>query len=203
MQDDIAKVLIDRKAIAARVESLAAQIAGDVTREAGEPGGDGTEITLVPILVGSVIFLADLIRHLPMRMQIRVMTVASYPGTATSSQGAKVNATLTTLPERLDGRHVLVVDDILDSGNTLRLVTDVIRQRNPVSVRTCVLLRKQRPEAMGFPVDYVAFDIPDEFVVGYGLDYDDYYRNLPDIVTLRPEVVGLASQVPSPKSAER
>src|SRR5690606_33592007 len=105
------------------------------------------EITFVPILVGSIIFLADLIRHLPVRMQIRVMTVSSYPGTATTSQGARIDAALTNLPERLDGRHVLLVDDILDSGSTLRLVTDIVRRRNPASVRTCVLLRKQRPQA--------------------------------------------------------
>ncbi len=197
MQADIDKVLLDRRTIARRVEELAEQIGADIAAEVAQADGRGSdpqEITFVPILVGSVIFLADLIRHLPLRMQIRVMTVSSYPGTATESRGAKVDATLTNLPDNLAGRHILLVDDILDSGGTLRLVTDLIRQRNPVSVRTCVLLRKRRPQAMAFPVDYVAFDIPDEFIVGYGLDYDGYYRNLPDIVTLRPEVTG----VPSP-----
>jgi hypoxanthine phosphoribosyltransferase len=186
MQEDIERVLIDRARIAERVESLAAEIAADLRAEAE---GGPVEVTLVPILVGSVIFVSDLIRRLPLRMQIRLMSVSSYPGKATASRGARVQEALTTLPEDLSGRHVLVIDDILDSGGTLRLVTDLIGRRNPASVHTCVLLRKQRPEAIATPVDYVAFDIPDEFVVGYGLDFDDYYRNLPDIVTLRSEVV--------------
>ena len=197
MQEDVERVLISRDAIAARVTELGEEIAADLRREAGE---EPVEVTLVPILIGSVIFVSDLIRHLPLRMQIRVMSVSSYPGRSTSTRGATVQQALTTLPEDLSGRHVLVIDDILDSGNTLRLVTQIIRDRKPVSLKTCVLLRKQRPEAMAFPVDYVAFDIPDEFVVGYGLDFDDYYRNLPDIVTLRPEVVSGASRVPNPES---
>ena len=142
----------------------------------------------MPILTGSIIFLADLIRRLPLPMQIRVMSVTSYPGTATSSKGASIEAALTKLPEDLSSNHVLIVDDILDSGNTLRLVKQTIEQRNPISLRTCVLLRKKIPSAMSFDVDYVAFDIPDEFVVGYGLDFNDYYRNLPDIVTLKQHV---------------
>lgn len=186
MQEDIERVLISREAIARRVHALAGEIANDLRSEAG---GEPVEVTLVPILVGSVIFLSDLIRHLPLRMQIRVMSVTSYPGAATRSRGARIEAALTNLPEDLAGRHVLVIDDVLDSGGTLRLVRQVIEARGPSSVRTCVLLRKQRPEAMQTPVDYVAFDIPDEFVVGYGLDFDDYYRNLPDIVTLRAEVI--------------
>ncbi len=185
MQADIDRVLIDRQAIGRRLDELAKTIAEDLSAEA--TGGHG-EITLVPILTGSIIFLADLIRRLPIRMQIRVMSVTSYPGTATSSRGASIEAQLTKLPEDLSNNHILVVDDILDSGNTLRLVNETIKQRNPVSLRTCVLLRKTIPSAMSFEVDYVAFDIPDEFVVGYGLDYNDYYRNLPDIVTLKKHV---------------
>ena len=155
----------------------------------GGGGGGRFEVTLIPILTGSFIFVADLIRHLPIYMQIRLLSVSSYPGRSTSTRGASVNAALTNLPDSLEGQHVLVIDDILDSGNTLKLVNDLLKQKQPASLRTCVLLRKQRPEAMASHVDYVAFDIPDRFVVGYGLDYDDYYRNLPDIVTLRAEVV--------------
>lgn len=186
MQNDIEKILIDRNAISDRLDELAEAIVDDLSQLEGEPP---TEITLVPILTGSIIFVADLIRRLPIKMQIRLMSVTSYTGTATSTQGAKVEAALTKIPESLEGLHVLVIDDILDSGNTLREVTDILQARNPASYRTCVLLRKQRPEAMAFPIDFVAFDIPDEFVVGFGLDYDDYYRNLPDIVTLKPEVI--------------
>ena len=185
MQADIDHVLIDRQAIGRRLDELAETIAADLRAETQEGPG---EITLVPILTGGIIFLADLIRRLPIPMQIRVMSVTSYPGTATSSRGASIEAELTKLPDDLSNNHVVVIDDILDSGNTLRLVKEVIQKRNPISLRTCVLLRKKIPSAMSFEVDYVAFDIPDEFVVGYGLDYNDYYRNLPDIVTLKKHV---------------
>jgi len=189
MQDDIESVLIHRDAIGRRLDELAKTIADDLRAETDRDAqGEPVEITLVPILTGSIIFLADLIRRLPIPMQIRVMSVTSYPGTATSSQGANIEAALTKLPEDLSNNHVLIIDDILDSGNTLRMVKKTIAERHPVSLRTCVLLRKTIPSAMSFEVDYVAFDIPDEFVVGYGLDYNDYYRNLPDIVTLKKHV---------------
>lgn len=187
MQADIDHVLIDRDAISRRLDELALQVSADLIAETEETSGGG-EVTLVPILTGSIIFLADLIRRLPMPMQIRVMSVTSYPGSATRSRGASIEAALTKLPEDLSKNHVLVIDDILDSGNTLRLVKQTIEQRNPISLRTCVLLRKKIPSAMSVGVDYVAFDIPDEFVVGYGLDFNDYYRNLPDIVTLKKHV---------------
>ena len=182
MQDDIERILIDRAAIETRLDELAGQIIGDLH-------GAG-ELTLIPILTGSIIFVSDLIRRLPLKMRIRVMSVTSYPGQATTSRGASVEAALTRVPEDLSGQHVLVIDDILDSGSTLRLAVDLLRARKPADLRTCVLLRKQRPVAMAFPIDYVAFEIPDAFVVGYGLDYDDYYRNLPEICTLKPEVIG-------------
>ncbi len=185
MQADIEHILIDRDTISRRLDELAEQIAEDLHAETVDGPG---EITLVPILTGSIIFLADLIRRLPIPMQIRVMSVTSYPGTSTSSKGANIEAALTKLPEDLSNNHVVIVDDILDSGNTLRLVKQIIEQRNPISLRSCFLLRKQIPSAMSFDVDYVAFDIPDEFVVGYGLDFNDYYRNLPDIVTLKKHV---------------
>jgi len=191
MQDDIDHILIDRHNIAQRVETVASQIMSDLLADAkGE--GESLDITLVPLLTGSFIFAADLIRHLPVKMKIRLLSVSSYPGTATSSRGAQIKDDLSYLPASLAGQHVLVIDDILDSGNTLKLVSKTLAAMNPASLRTCVLLRKQRPEAMVFPVDYVAFDIPDEFVVGYGLDFNDHYRNLPDIVTLREEVIAQA-----------
>lgn len=198
MQDDIDHILIDRHNIAQRVEAIASQIMSDLLADAkGE--GESLEITLVPLLTGSFIFAADLIRHLPVKMKIRLLSVSSYPGTATSSRGAQIKDDLSYLPASLAGQHVLVIDDILDSGNTLKLVSQTLAAMNPASLRTCVLLRKQRPEAMAFPVDYVAFDIPDEFVVGYGLDFNDHYRNLPDIVTLREEVI--AQAIASEKAA--
>jgi hypoxanthine phosphoribosyltransferase len=133
-----------------------------------------------------MIFCGDLIRQIPIAMQIGLMTVSSYPGRSVTAQGAQVVAR--QLGD-VRGRHVLLLDDILDSGQTIRLVQSVLREQGAMSVKTCVLLRKDRPGTRDIPVDYVGFDIPDEFVVGYGLDFDNYYRNLPDIVTLKSTVL--------------
>lgn len=178
---DIAKVLLSRKCIAARVEALAAEIARDL-----EDLPEEAEIVLVPILTGSIIFLADLIRHLPQKLRIELVTITGYPGKSMTSKGPQI---VGALPNDLQGKHVLIVDDILDSGNTLRLMRSELAERRPKSLRTCVLLRKQRPSAMETPCEYVGFDIPDVFVVGYGLDYNNYYRNLPDIGTLKEEAL--------------
>jgi hypoxanthine phosphoribosyltransferase len=183
MQEHIDRVLIDRDTIAARVREMADQIAADFRKVEG--GREPVHITLVPILTGSLIFLADLIRHLPLMMQIKLVTVSSYPGKSTTSQGIELKG---QLPEDLTGHHVLIVDDILDSGRTIQHVTDLIASRGPASVRSCMLLRKQIPSAMSTHADYIGFDIPDEFVVGYGLDYDGFYRNLPEVVVLKKEV---------------
>ncbi|MFG0330027.1 MAG: hypoxanthine phosphoribosyltransferase [Phycisphaerales bacterium] len=182
MKSDIDRVLYHRRDIAARVEELGRAIARDLDGLEGHP----SEIMLMPILTGSLVFVADLIRHLPQKLQIGVVSVSSYPGKSMESKGAALRS---EIPENLEGRHVVIVDDILDSGGTIQLVQSIIEERRPESVRTCVLLRKKRESAMKVRVDYVGFDIPDEFVVGYGLDYDDYYRNLPDIVTLRAEAL--------------
>jgi hypoxanthine phosphoribosyltransferase len=187
MQRDIERVLIDRHAIAKRIDEVATQISRDYADPA-HPDGERLELTLIPILTGSIIFVSDLIRRMPHRMKIRLISVSSYPGATTTAKGIRLRDELTNLAGNLDGAHVLLVDDILDSGGTLRMVTGLLRERRPASLRTAVLLRKDRPEARAFPVDYVCFDIPDDFVVGYGLDYNDYYRNLPDVVTLRREV---------------
>jgi hypoxanthine phosphoribosyltransferase len=182
MQADIHRILISQQQIAERVDELAKQIIADHTppRMEGE-----AEITIVPILTGAMIFCADLIRQMPIAMKIGLITVSSYPGKSLTTQGSSV------LGEKIGdirGRHVLLIDDILDSGGTLRTVVPLLKQLGPASVKTCVLLRKDRPAARESAVDYVGFDIPDEFVVGYGLDFDNVYRNLPDIVTLKPEV---------------
>ncbi|MCA9290268.1 MAG: hypoxanthine phosphoribosyltransferase [Phycisphaerales bacterium] len=179
MQGDIDAILISREQIAERVRELGREIAGDL-----DAMDDGAEIVLLPILTGAVIFVADLMRQLPQKVRIKVVTVSSYPGTATSSKGADI---IGALPEELGGKHVLIIDDILDSGQTIRAIRAAVEARDPRSVRACVLLRKQIESAMSTPCEYVGFDIPDRFVVGYGLDYDNYYRNLPDIGTLRPE----------------
>jgi hypoxanthine phosphoribosyltransferase len=183
VRSDIREILISRDRIANRVRELGAEISHDL--EQLNPG-ERDEIILVPILTGSVIFVADLMRELPFKMRIDVVTISSYPGRSTSSQGATL---VGELPDNLEGKHVIVVDDILDSGKTLRLVRAKLESRQPKSLRACVLLRKMIPSAMETPCEYVGFDIPNEFVVGYGLDFDHYYRNLPEIGTLRQELL--------------
>jgi len=114
-----------------------------------------------------------------------LVAVSSYPGTSLESKGAMLRS---ELPRNLAGKHVLIVDDILDSGQTLDVLSRLIAEQKPASLRLCVLLRKPGKAKVLVKPDYVGFDIPDEFVVGYGLDYDGFYRNLPQIATLRPEV---------------
>lgn len=190
MRDDIERILIHRDDIARRVAELGAAITRDLDQVQGLSGGEGQgqNIVLVPVLTGSLIFVADLVRHLPHKVRIQVVSVTSYPGASTTSKGAKFER---ALPDGLRGKHVLVIDDIFDSGNTMRLLLDSLRAQEPASLHSCVLLHKNRRDGRadtGLP-DYIGFEIPDEFVVGYGLDYNDYYRNLPDIAILRREAL--------------
>lgn len=178
MDRDIDRILITDQQVAERVRQMAVEI-GRAYPNADEG------LILVTILSGSIIFLADLIRHLPMKMKIGLITVSSYGGATTQSRGASV---LKDLNVDVSGRHVLVVDDILDTGNTLRLVQGCLRARGPKSLRTTVLLRKVDKAPDDVVVDFVGFDIEDAFVVGYGLDYNSHYRNLPHIAVLKPEL---------------
>ena len=171
MIQDIERILIARGAISDRVRSLAEEITNDIGSKE-----DGTELVLVAIMTGSIIFVADLMRNLPMKIRIQLMTASSYIGKTTLSNQDPV---VSKLPD-VTGKHVLLVDDILDSGKTLTHVRAQLETLEPKSIDTCVLLRKTIPSAMAVPCTYVGFDIEDEFVVGYGLDYDDYYRNFPD-----------------------
>lgn len=176
MQEDIRQILIDRYAIQARVFRIAQEIAAVY---------EDKEFVLLPLLTGSIIFVADLVRHMPVRMKINVMAVSSYPGRATSNQGTRV-----LYPTSFDvkGKHALIIDDILDSGRTLKTVHDLLVEQGAASVKTCVLLWKKLETPPAIRADYVGFEIPDEFVVGYGLDFNDYYRNLPDIAILHRHV---------------
>ncbi|MBI1372229.1 MAG: hypoxanthine phosphoribosyltransferase [Phycisphaera sp.] len=184
MHKNVERVLIPRDQIDVRVRELAAQIANDFRDESG--GDEPPELTIVSILTGSLIFLADLIRNMPLMLRLRMITVRSYPGKSMTSQPAEIEG---RLPDDLTGQHVLIVDDILDSGQTITLVRDLLAERNPASVRTVMFLRKDTEPARETHVEYVGFDVPDEFVVGYGLDFDGYYRNLPDVVTLKREAL--------------
>ena len=186
MDADVDRILFTRAQIATRVRELA----DEITRDHTPAGADAPEVTIVPLLTGAMIFCADLIRCIPMPMKIGLMTVSSYPGTSVRSQGVSV---LSKQLGDVTGRHVVLLDDILDSGQTIRAVVPILKELGAASVRVCVLLRKNRPEALRTPCDYVGFDIPDEFVVGYGLDFDDLYRNLPDVVVLKQDVLGRAT----------
>ena len=196
MQGDVDRILIPQDRIARRVRELAERITADLAGGAGA-GGDsggrgrgggetGGDVTIVPILTGAMIFCADLIRHIPVAMRIGMLTVSSYPGRSVRTQGSQL---LGQQLGDLTGRTVLIVDDILDSGGTLRMVKSLLEKSGAATVRSCVLLRKDRPAARDVQVDYVGFEIPDAFVVGYGLDFNNYYRNLPDIVTLTAEAI--------------
>ena len=179
MDPDIARILIPRDKIARRVKELAVEIAR--TYEQGDDEG----ITVVTILSGAIIFVADLMRQLPLKMKVGLIMVSSYAGPRTRPGEPKVIHGLNT---DVAGRHVLLVDDILDTGGTLRMVRRRLEEAGARSIRTCVLLRKPAKAPPDLRADFVGFDIEDVFVVGYGLDFDDQYRNLPDIAVLREEV---------------
>ncbi|HEY6958835.1 MAG TPA: hypoxanthine phosphoribosyltransferase [Candidatus Limnocylindria bacterium] len=174
--DDIAEVLIDEAAIAAKVRELGRRIADDYR---------GKDLVLVSILKGALPFLADLMRQIPIPLALDFMEVSSY-GRETESSG--IVRILKDLANPIDARHVVVVEDVLDTGQTLAYVLEHLRSQQPASVRICTLLDKPARRIVPIAVDYRGFEIPDKFVVGYGLDYAERYRNLPFIGVLKPEV---------------
>ncbi len=169
MLADISKVLYHESTILSRLDELAHTLTEEYR---------GKDLTCVAILNGSFIFMADLLRRIPLPLQVDCWSVSSYHGTTSSGQ---VNFRQTQLAD-VRGRHVLILDDILDSGVTLRAIHDrLAAESGALSLKICVLLRKQIGQARPIDADYVGFDIPNEFVVGYGLDYNEHYRNLPFI----------------------
>ncbi|HPF39056.1 MAG TPA: hypoxanthine phosphoribosyltransferase [Phycisphaerae bacterium] len=178
MKQDIDRTLYTREQIDRRVTELGAEIAETYK-------GVSADLVIVPVLTGSIIFVADLIRHLPFKMRIGLMTVSRYRGATTSGGETQILRDLTV---DIKDRHVLVVDDILDTGNTLRTVSEQLQLRAPASLRLCTLLRKPSKAPKDLVADFVGFDIDDVFVVGYGLDFNDHYRNWPDLSVLRPEL---------------
>jgi len=176
--DAVGRLLVSRDTIASRVDALAGQIACEYA---------GREVTLLAVLTGAVVFLADLIRRLPLRLKLTVVSVRSYPGETTKSRGPDF---ISQMPSGLAGKDVLIIDDILDSGQTLGALLRAVGEQNPSSLRTCVLLRKDRPDLPDRPrPNFVGFEVEDEFVIGYGLDFGDLYRNLPDICVLKQGLV--------------
>ncbi|MFQ5429619.1 MAG: hypoxanthine phosphoribosyltransferase [Phycisphaerae bacterium] len=178
MERDLARILISRDRIRRRVAEMAEDIARTYQDET-------RRLVIVPVLAGSIIFLADLIRQLPFKMHIGLMIMSRYRGKTTTGGDARIIQDLDT---DIRDRDVLVVDDILDTGSTLRMVTTQLKQRHPASLRICTLLRKPAKAPKDLVADFVGFDIEDVFVVGYGLDYNDQYRNWPDIGVLKPEL---------------
>jgi hypoxanthine phosphoribosyltransferase len=179
---DIKSVLLTTEQIQARTAELGEQIGNDYRDVAAQTGQD---LLLITVLKGAVIFVTDLARAIPVPTQFEFMAVSSY-GSSTSSSG--VVRILKDLDRDINDRDVLIVEDVVDSGLTLSWLSRNLSTRHPRSLRVCTLLRK--PDAMHANVDiaYVGFDIPNEFVVGYGLDYDERYRDLSYIGTLDPRV---------------
>ncbi len=187
MQDDLERILFHEKKILSRIDEMAAQISKDYS---------GRELTVIAVLSGSLMFMADLLRRIPLPLKLDFLSVASYHGkaqtsgevifkfaTANPSGGGQV-----ALPDVKD-RHILILDDILDSGHTLAAICEKLETAKPRSIRVCVLLSKKKPRARKVDADYLGFEIEDEFVVGYGLDYMERYRNLPYIGVLRKDLI--------------
>ncbi|MBK8868366.1 MAG: hypoxanthine phosphoribosyltransferase [Dermatophilaceae bacterium] len=176
MGDSLERVLLTEEQIHARLAEMAAQIWADY---------EGKDLLLVGVLKGAVLVMADLMRALPGSVPMDWMAISSY-GSGTKSSG--VVRIIKDLDTDITGKHVLVVEDIIDSGLTLSWIRSNLSSRSPASVEICTLLRKPEVAKVAIDVKYVGFDIPNEFVVGYGLDYDERFRNLRCIGTLAPKV---------------
>jgi hypoxanthine phosphoribosyltransferase len=181
MRQDVEEILLTEEQIRLRLDDLAAEIQRDYADK---------DLTLIAILTGSVMFIADLLRRLPMQLRLDYIGVSSYHG-ETRSTGELIVTKALKLDVR--DRDVLVVDDILDTGLTLVKIREMLQKLEPRSVRFCTLLEKDIPHRENFHADYVAFHIPNKFVVGYGLDYRERYRNLPYVGTLRAEAIAAKS----------
>ena len=176
MEQDMQQILFTQDQVAARVQELAAQITRDYA---------GKTPLVVGVLRGSFIFMADLVRHLDLPLTLDFMAASSY-GAGTSSSGqVEIKKDISS---SIEDYHVIIVEDILDSGNTLYYLLDVLKLRKAASIRICTLLDKPERRAKPIQADYTGFVVPDAFVVGYGLDYNQQYRNLPYIGVLKEEV---------------
>jgi hypoxanthine phosphoribosyltransferase len=175
LMDDVSEILITEEDLQARVAELGRAISVDY---------QGKDLLAVCILRGAIIFLSDLTRQITIPHEIDFMAVSSYGGGRTESSG--VVRILMDLRANIGGRDVLIVEDIVDTGLTLTYIIDNLKTRRPASLRTCTLLNKQARREVDVSVDYIGFDIPDKFVIGYGLDYGEKYRNLPFVGVLKP-----------------
>jgi hypoxanthine phosphoribosyltransferase len=176
LEEAIERVLLDSPTIQARIQAMGAEIT-----EAYR----GQDLLLISVLKGSIVFMADLIRAINIPHEIDFMATSSY-GAGTQSSG--VVRILKDLNKSIEGRNVLLVEDIIDSGNTLNYLMRILQERQPASLRIVTLLDKPDRREVAMPVDWIGFSIPNDFVVGYGLDYNEIYRNLPYIGVLKPHV---------------
>lgn len=176
LEKDIQEVLFTQEELEKRVRELAAQITADY---------QGKEIILISVLRGSFVFMADLCRSIDLDCTVDFMAVSSYGGGTSSTGQVQITKDLSG---DISGKHVIVVEDILDSGNTLSYLLKLLEQRKPASIRLCTLLDKPERRTKPVEVSYSGFTIPDAFVAGYGLDYAEHYRGLPYIGILKPEV---------------
>jgi hypoxanthine phosphoribosyltransferase len=179
LQADVAEVLLTEEEIRQRIAELGAQISADFA---------GRRLTLVSVLKGSLPFMADLMREISIPLRIDLMEVSSYGGASTESSG--LVRILKDLSASIAGEDVLLVEDIIDTGLTLNYLLRYLRGKGPNSLKICTLLDKPARRLVEIPVDYTGFTIPDQFVVGFGLDYGELYRNLRFVGVLRPEVYG-------------
>ena len=178
LDQDIERVLFDEAQLSARISQLAEEINRDYA---------GKEPMLISVLRGSYVFMADLTRKITLPCTVDFMAVSSYGKGTTSSGQVQITKDLS---DDIEGKDIIVVEDILDSGNTLSYLMELLKHRKPASMRLCTLLDKPSRRVKEVRVDYSGFSIPDEFVVGYGLDYAEKYRNLPYIGILKPCVYG-------------
>ena len=178
LEQDIQEILFSEEQLKTRVAEIAREIERDY---------QGKEVMLISVLRGSFIFMADLCRAIDLPCTLDFMSVSSYGSGTTSSGQVQITKDLSG---DISGKHILVVEDILDSGNTLSYLLKLLEQRKPASIRLCTLLDKPERRVKPVEVHYSGFTIPDAFVVGYGLDYAEHYRNLPYIGILKPEVYG-------------
>jgi hypoxanthine phosphoribosyltransferase len=178
IHDDVEEVLLSGEQIQARVAELGARLAADYA---------GRDPVLVSVLKGSIVFLADLVRRMEIPLSIDLMEVSSYGASTESSGQVRI---LKDLSMAIDGRDVILVEDIIDTGLTLNYLLRYLHDKGPASIRICCLLDKPARRLADITIDYRGFTIPDRFVIGYGLDYDERYRNLPYIGVLRPSVYG-------------
>ena len=176
LNDDILRVLYSEEELKAKCAEMGAQITRDY---------EGKNLLLVTVLKGAVVYMTDLMRNIDLHCAIDFMVVSSY-GSGTKTSG--VVKIVKDLDQDLTGKDILIVEDILDSGMTLSYLKTLLQSRNPASIRIATLMDKPARRQVDLKADYIGFEVPDEFVVGYGLDYDNDYRNLPYVGVLKPEI---------------